>query len=168
MRNLLAGIALGVALVLAAALLFLTQGGMPVATRGGPLPLERFLASRALHHAMGRDARRPAPIPADGPNLVAGAKVYSANCQVCHGAPGEAQPSPIARGMFPRPPSLLAPGHGVADDPVGETYWKVKHGIRLTGMPGFEETLSEEELWQVSLLLREAEHLPGPVRAALR
>lgn len=168
MRNLLAGVALGIALVLVAELLFMTQGGMPVATRGGPLPLERFLTSRALHAAVGKDAQRQAPIPADEANLVAGAKVYSANCQVCHGAPGEAKPSPTARGMFPRPPNLLAPGRGVADDPVGETHWKVKNGIRLTGMPGFEGTLSEEELWQVSLLLRQADQLPEKVKAALK
>lgn len=56
----------------------------------------------------------------------------------------------------------------VTDAPVGETYWKVKSGIRLTGMPGFEGALSDAALWQVSLLLHEANHLPDAVRAEIR
>ncbi len=168
MRFLL-GLVVGVGLVLAAELLFLTQGGMPVAAREGkPLPLERFLASRALHVAIVKDANRPAPIASDGPNLLSGAKIYRENCVVCHGAPGEARRAPLAEGMFPRPPKLMPPSKGVTDDPVGETYWKVKNGIRLTGMPGFGGALSDTALWQVSLLLHEAGRLPEPVQASLR
>jgi len=165
----LVGLIVGVVAVLAAELLFLTQGGMPVAARNGkPLPLERFLASRALHIAIVKEAGRPAPIRADEPNLMAGARVYRENCLMCHGAPGEGKRVAAAEGMFPRPPKLLAPDQGVGDDPVGDTYWKVKNGIRLTGMPGFEGALSDTALWQVSVLLHEADHLPDPVKAAIR
>jgi hypothetical protein len=62
--------------------------------------------------------------------------------------------------MYPRAPQLWAPhGHGivgVSDDPPGETYWKVKNGIRLSGMPAYAKVLSETEMWQVSLLLAHA------------
>ncbi len=165
----LAGLVVGVAIVLAAEFLFLTQGGMPAAARNGkPLPLERFLASRALQVAVAKDAARPSPVDASEQNLMAGARVYRENCLVCHGAPGEARPSAVAAGMFPRPPRLMPPHKGVTDDPVGETYWKVKNGIRLTGMPGFGGSLTETELWQVSELLLHANELPEPVKAALR
>lgn len=168
MRSAILGAVIGATLVLAAEYLFLTEGGMPVATRGGPLPLERFLTGRALRRAVAADAARASPVPADEPNLLAGARVYRTYCQGCHGAPDDRAPSAIAGGMFPPPPLLLAPGKGVTDDPVGESYWKVKHGIRLTGMPGFEGALTEVELWQVSQLVAGADKLPGPVRAALR
>jgi mono/diheme cytochrome c family protein len=56
---------------------------------------------------------------------------------------------------------------GVTDDPPGETYWKVANGIRLTGMPGFTTSLSNEQMWQVSLLLADANKLPAAARAAL-
>ena len=49
----------------------------------------------------------------------------------------------------------------VTDDPVGRTYWTVKNGLRMTGMPGFGEMLSENQLWQVSLLLSQADKLPA-------
>ncbi len=163
------GLVVGVVAVLAAEYLFLTRGGMPAGAHGAkPLPLERLLASRALHVAMAKDADRPAPIPADEANLLAGAKVYREQCALCHGALGTKERSPQARGMFPRPPHLVPPGEGVTDDPVGETYWKVKNGIRLTGMPSFEGALPETALWQVSLLLKNADRLPEPVARVLR
>jgi len=46
---------------------------------------------------------------------------------------------------------------GVSDDPPGETYWKVANGIRLTGMPSYKQILSDTEMWQVSLLLANAD-----------
>ncbi len=165
----LAGLVVGVVAVLAAEWLFLTQGGMPAAARDAkPLPLERLLTSRALHVAIAKEAEHRAPVPADEANLLAGARVYREQCRLCHGALGSRERSPAAAGMFPRPPHLVPPGKGVTDDPVGETYWKVKNGIRLTGMPSFEGALPDLELWQVSLLLANADKLPEPVARALR
>ena len=92
------------------------------------------------------------------PAYVAGAQVYKEHCAVCHGLAGQAQTA-IAKGMFPKPPKLME-GTGVTDDPAGETYWKVAGGIRMTGMPGFEKTLSTTQMWQVSLLLANADKLP--------
>jgi mono/diheme cytochrome c family protein len=46
---------------------------------------------------------------------------------------------------------------GVSDDPPAETHWKVANGIRLTGMPAFNQVLSENQMWQVSLLLANAD-----------
>jgi mono/diheme cytochrome c family protein len=80
--------------------------------------------------------------------------------------PGGEQ-SAIAKGEFPKPPELFN-GNGVTDDPAGVTYWKVANGIRLTGMPGFSGSLSSEQMWQVSLLLSNADKLPATVRSALR
>jgi len=58
---------------------------------------------------------------------------------------------------------------GVTDDPPGETYWKVANGIRLTGMPSYKGILSETEMWQVSLLLANADKpLPPAAVAILR
>lgn len=167
MTKILFGLLLGVCLTIVVAFLFLTRGGMPVGTKGGPLPFERFMARTALRSAIGSAARMPSPIAADGANLTAGAHVYHEQCAVCHGFAGQ-QPSAIAKGLFPRPPQLLPPKKGVSDDPVGETYWKVKNGIRLTGMPGFFDGLSDTEMWQVSLLLAHANELPAAAQKALR
>lgn len=165
--KLLLGFIIGILVCLAGEYLFLTRGGMPVSTKGGPMPFERFIASAALHSAIGPGEKTPSPIPADANNLIAGARVYHADCAVCHGDL-EQGPSHIAKGMFPPPPQLLPPKKGVTDDPVGETYWKVKNGIRLTGMPGFQDTLTDTQLWQVSELLLHAHELPAEAQQALR
>jgi mono/diheme cytochrome c family protein len=53
---------------------------------------------------------------------------------------------------------------GVSDDDAGESYWKVANGIRLTGMPAFDHVLTDTEMWQVTLLLKNADQqLPDPV-----
>ena len=166
MKSTLIGFVFGVVLSVVGAVLFLTRM-MPVKTEGGPLPFERMLAHSALHHAIGADEGKPSPIPADAQNLVAGAHIYREQCAVCHGDWGRA-PSATAKGMFPPPPQLLPPKTGVTDDAVGETYWKVRNGIRLTGMPGYGSSLSDTEMWQVSLLLLHANELPAQAQDVLK
>ena len=166
MKKLLFGFLLGICVPIAAAFLFIRSGGMPVHTKGPPLPLESYIARTALHAAMDKETGIPSPIPADEPNLLAGARIYQVQCAVCHGQLGQPE-SAISKGMFPHPPQLLPPKKGVTDDPVGEIYWKVKNGIRLTGMPGYVDDLSDTEMWQVSLMLLHANKLSEPVQQVL-
>ena len=51
----------------------------------------------------------------------------------------------------------------MSDDPPGETYWKVANGIRLTGMPAYKGVLTENQIWQVSQLLANADKPLPPV-----
>jgi thiosulfate dehydrogenase len=69
--------------------------------------------------------------------------------------------------MFPDPPQLFEQKDMVTDDPEGITYWKVTHGIRLSGMPGFGGTLADTARWQVTMLVAHADKLPASARAAL-
>jgi thiosulfate dehydrogenase len=166
MKRFFLGILIGLCLPLAGAYVFLIFGGMPVATKGPPLPMERFVARTALHAAMKGEEDKPSPVSADEVNLLKGARVYMNHCAVCHGDVS-GQPTAFAKGLFPKPPQLLEKGHGVTDDPVGESYWKVKNGIRLTGMPGFGDSLSESELWQVSQFVANADKLSADVKQVL-
>ena len=157
----------GVFLPLIIGFVFLISGGMPVATKGPPLPLERSIASIAIHAAMRNQVDRPSPIEADESNLGLGAKVYMKNCSVCHGVPA-GKSTAIAEGLFPKPPQLFSAEDNVTDDPVGEIYWNVKNGIRLTGMPGFVDSPEDVQLWQVSLLLLHADKLPESAKQELK
>jgi mono/diheme cytochrome c family protein len=166
LKALLVGIVIGVILVAAGAWFYFTTGMAPVATADAPMPLEKKLAHAALRARIGRDQHiDPPPVPVNEVTYLAGADVYKQNCAVCHGAPGEAQ-TPIAKGMFPKPPELFH-GTGVTDDPAWETYWKAKNGIRLTGMPAFKDSLNDTQLWQVSVLLANADKISPAVKAAL-
>ena len=166
MKKFVVGVVFGLCLPFIAAFLFVRLGGMPVATKSPPLPMERYLAGVALHAAIEKEAGKPSPLPANEANLLAGARVYQMQCEDCHGALDKPETA-IARGMFPHPPQMLPPKKGVTDDPVGVTYWKVRNGIRLTGMPGFGESLTDKQLWQVSLLLLHAHDLPASAKKVL-
>jgi mono/diheme cytochrome c family protein len=129
------------------------------------MPFEKMLAHKALSARIDKEMPKSAPIQGDEPNLLAGAAVYRDHCAVCHGMPGKPK-TVIAKGMYPPPPKLME-GKGVTDDEPGESYWKVANGIRLTGMPGFRESLSDTQMWQVSLLVAQADKLPKSVVDAL-
>ena len=165
MKSFLFGLVLGVLIVPLAVFGYFVAGYAPVATASQAMPFERRLASSALHARVSREMPKTVPIASDESSYNAGAEIYRQDCAVCHGLPGE-EPTAIARGMFPHPPHLFR-GKGVTDDEPGETFWKVKNGIRLTGMPGFEKSLSETQIWQVSLLLANADKLPVSVKQSL-
>ena len=165
MKGFLLGIVVGMVLLFAIVYGYFATGRAPVATSAPPMPFEGQFAHMALHARMEKELPKQVPVTADEPNLIAGARVYVEQCAVCHGLPGKDQ-SAIAKGEFPQPPHLFQ-GKGVTDDEPGETYWKVANGIRLTGMPGFNQQLSTTEMWQVSLLLANADKITEPVKAVL-
>jgi thiosulfate dehydrogenase len=160
------GVVVGIGLVVLASYLFVTRGGIFMGTDTKPLPLERSIAGAAITASIGKSAGDPSPLPADETNLLGGAKIYMQACAGCHGRLDQA--SSNAKGFYPRPPHLLPPGKGVTDDPVGATHWVVKNGIRFSAMPSFNQKLSDSEIWQVSLLLRNADKLPASVQDSLR
>lgn len=160
MGRFLLGLIIGLVLVPAAVYCWFRFGNVPVAVNDKPLPDEKLFTSIPLHARIDREMVQTPPIQADEDTFVAGAHVYADNCAVCHGYHG--QPSRIGLHEFPTAPPLWEAHHdgkvvGVSDDPPGETYWKVANGIRLTGMPAFKELLTETQMWQVSLLLANAD-----------
>lgn len=165
MGKLLVGLILGAALVFVAVFVYFSTGMAPVATAAPPMPFEKMFANMALHARIDKEMPKTTPIAADEAAYVAGAQVYKDHCAVCHGVAGVPQ-SAIAKGMFPKPPKLME-GKGVTDDSPGETYWKVSNGIRMTGMPGFDSALSTTQMWQVSLLLANADKLPRSAKDIL-
>jgi thiosulfate dehydrogenase len=160
MVRILVGIVLGILLAPVVLLAWFRFGHPPVAVSDPPLPLERWITSIPLHARIDREMQTTAPIQADGDNLVAGAEVYRDQCAACHGFHGK--PSTFAAHMFPPAPQLWEKHRrgtavGVSDDPVSETAWKVDNGIRLSGMPAFKQALTDTQIWQVSLLLANAD-----------
>jgi mono/diheme cytochrome c family protein len=162
----LVGFILGIIVIPAGLYFYFFTGSAPVATSAKPMPFEKQMANMALDARVKKEAPGDPALQVNDANLLAGAQIYQQQCAVCHGLPGQPATA-IAKGMFPKPPQLFH-GKGVTDDPAGETYWKAANGIRLTGMPGFKSTLSDTQLWQVSLLLANANKLPQETMAILK
>jgi mono/diheme cytochrome c family protein len=129
------------------------------------MPLEMRLAHMAIDARVEKAKIPSSPVAADEKSYLSGTEVYKEHCAVCHGLPDQPKTF-IAEGMFPRPPQMFH-GVGVSDDPASETYWKVENGIRLTGMPGFKGRLTEDQIWQVSVLLANSDKISPVVKAAL-
>lgn len=164
-RDFVLGLVVGAIAIAACVFLYFRFGFAPVAVNSPPMPFETYLAHAGLSAVTNRARTVPSPVPAAESNLAAGARVYRNACAECHGLPNVAHTA-LQHNMFPAPPSLLE-GKGVTDDPVGRTHWVVAHGIRMTGMPSFQNIYSDEELWDVAQLLLHAGNLPEPVREIL-
>jgi mono/diheme cytochrome c family protein len=150
---------------------YLQFGSLPVATSDAPFPLEERLVHLPLHARIDRELVKKSPVEASPTNLEIGAHLYRQQCAGCHGLYG--RPAGFAKYMYPQAPQLWEPHGdgvvGVSDDPPGETYWKVANGIRLSGMPAFNHVLNQTEMWQVSLLLANADKpLPPGILTLLK
>src|SRR5277367_6271448 len=162
----LLGLILGLLVVPVAGLLYLRLGHPPVAVADPAFMLEREIVHGPLHARIDSEMPQKAPISPSETNLLIGVHIYRENCAACHGLYG--RPSNFAAYMYPEAPQLWQPHGagvvGVSDDPPGETFWKVRNGIRLTGMPSFQHVLNDTQMWQVSILLASADKpLPANV-----
>lgn len=79
-----------------------------------------------------------------------GFKHYHEMCRVCHGAPGGLR-TEIAEGLNPGPPDFSSKDTKMRNE--AELYWVIKNGIKMTGMPAFGPTHSQDQLWGIVTFL---------------
>lgn len=159
------GFILGVLLTL----LGLVGGGYYALTHGyldvnadSPIPqLEGKIASQTVDASVERHASKsPNPTPEDAASLKQGMTIYVMNCSSCHGTLDK-KPNPVGRNLYPHAPQLII--HPL-DDPEWRTFYVVKHGISRTGMPAWNNILSEQDMWRVTAFLSHLERLPPEVQ----
>ncbi len=75
--------------------------------------------------------------------VLKGAGQYAAMCAGCHLAPGMSE-SEIRPGLYPKPPKL-------AEHPFHprETFWVIKHGLKMTGMPAWGLGHDDATIWSI-------------------
>jgi thiosulfate dehydrogenase len=158
------GVVLAIAVALTGAYFLVRSGLIPANADAKPGRLETWMARTSLDATLRRDAPKGQnPMALTEQNLLDGVHLFALNCAVCHGsAKGAASPSPIAKGLYQKPPQLAT--DGVEDDPEGESFWKITHGIRLTGMPSFGYSLSDRQIWTLALFLKHMDKLPPAVQ----
>ena len=164
LKGIILGVVLTFAVTLVGAYSLLQSGLIPANADAKPGRLETWMARTSLHATLRSDAPKDQnPVALTDQNLSNGVHLFEQNCAVCHGsAQGDASASPIAKGLYQKPPQLAT--NGVEDDPEGYSFWKIKHGIRLTGMPSFRYTLSDQQIWTLALFLKHMDKLPPAVQ----
>ncbi|MFQ5662524.1 MAG: c-type cytochrome [Terriglobia bacterium] len=122
-------------------------------TLNEPSRVETYMATKAKHWLVGRSARGELPpaTPNDARSVAYGQMLFGARCASCHGFDART-PTDVGRWMYPRTPDLGSPDVQSWSD--AELFWIIKHGVRLTGMPGFGNIHSDEEIWHLVHYLR--------------
>ena len=164
MVRFISGVAATLIVIVVVALVAVKFGLVPARADVRPAKLERTIAHMSLDATIDREAPPPPyPFPSSDAAIVAGAKLYTQHCAMCHGS-AAGEPTILAKGLYIVPPQFVK--HGVDDDPEGVTYWKIEHGIRFTAMPSYKGNLTEEQIWQVAYFLKNLPaHLPAPAQA---
>jgi mono/diheme cytochrome c family protein len=157
------GIVFTLCFLLAAAVAGVYAGALPSGADVKPPAIEEWAAKRSLHASIAHgDGGYANPLQPTDANLIAGVRLYGANCAACHGA-ADALPSTFAKGFYIEAPQLAK--DGVEDDPENVTYWKLDHGIRFTAMPAFGKNLTDEQLWQLTMFVARMDKLSPAVDA---
>jgi mono/diheme cytochrome c family protein len=126
--------------------------------------LESFLLAPAVRESVRRQAPEIAnPFPTNDQNLIAGGKIYLAECSGCH---GELEPGKggSASALVPSPPQFSTVGTGYTE---AQLFWIAKHGIRRSGMFANGQWDSDDRLWQVAAFLKHIRSIPPNVRTAI-
>jgi mono/diheme cytochrome c family protein len=137
----------------------LVAGPLIVAKRGD-LPLERAYGDFAVSVASRfGGANQQNPVAQNGRALVAGRDAYTGSCAVCHGATGDGR-GVFGRSSYPNATDLTS--HDAAEKSDGQLFWMIKNGLSFTGMPGFADQYSDQEIWSLVAYVRALQNPRSP------
>jgi len=115
----------------------------------------------AMDASMERHAPRVVnPLTPTDQYLEDGMKLYTMNCALCHGGLDK-KPSSLAHSFYPPAPNFIA---DPPDDPEWHIFFTIRTGSRYTAMPAWDKTLSEQEMWKITMLLSHLDKLPAGVQ----
>ena len=155
----------GILVCLLVPILLLAMGAINMGADVKPGLIERTLAPWAVDRSVAKRApKEKNPHAGDPAAIATGLDHYRENCLMCHGAPDIAG-AELSKGLNPPAPSL---DKGENDTPDGELFWFIKHGIRMTAMPAFGPTHTDEEIWKLVAFIRHLPDLTAQERDSLR
>jgi mono/diheme cytochrome c family protein len=152
--KLLYGIGGLVLVVLVLCVLFVRGGVYNVAADEPHWTLTRSVMEKVRSASIERrSADIEVPPLGDATLITSGAGNYEAMCAGCHLKPG-VDATEMSRGLYPAPPNFTTRPPG---DPAA-AFWVIKHGIKMSGMPAWGQSMEDEYVWGLVAFLKE---LPG-------
>ena len=149
-------VALGVAA--AAGLAFINSGIYDIAATTPHFDLTHKLMRTLMEQSIKRHAQDVKVPDLNDPEKVhSGFKNFNAMCVTCHGAPGAAA-SEISKGLYPAPPNLAEAAKAWTS---AELYVIIKNGIKMSGMPAWEQSHSGDEMWAIVAFLKVLPTMPA-------
>jgi len=104
-------------------------------------------------------AETPAPVPTEfagatnpfgAEAAAAGAEIFKANCELCHGPQGHGD-GIAGQSLEPKPRNLADLQATVGDDFL---FWRIHEGKPGTSMVAWKGILSDEQIWQIVSFIR--------------
>ncbi len=144
-----------IAVVAAAGLIFLYSGTYNISAMVPHNKITLWMIHRLTDNSEEHYSKNiVAPNLNDSSMVMTGFLHYREMCQTCHGAPG-IERSEIGKGLYPHPPNLA---HSAKEMPPSMLFWITKNGIKMTGMPAFGKTHTDDKIWDIVAFL---EKLPN-------
>jgi thiosulfate dehydrogenase len=161
MRNFFLGIIFTVILIVICVIWIAKSGRLNFEADQEPSRFERSFAMSAVDAATDRNAPDVKnPLAPTEENIVAGAHTYLDHCAGCHGVPSNPD-SQFARSFNPPVPGFFK---DAPDMPENQNFYIIRHGVRWTGMPSWQKTLNDTQIWQVVTFMSNIEKLPAPAK----
>lgn len=165
MKKFFWGLVVGILLWPVVGLVIIISGAWNVGATAGPGTAEAVLAGFTVDRSVAmRAPTGDNPVAGQPQAVVDGLHHYREMCIGCHGGPG-IKPDEFALGLNPAAPDL---DDEVSDLTDGQLFWIVKHGIRMTGMPAFAPTHSDDDIWKIVAAVRSLDHLSADQLAILK
>jgi mono/diheme cytochrome c family protein len=161
MRGFLLGIIVTLVVLFGGAYLWISGGHVdPRAVPNGPGQFERRTAMHSLDEWVdGHAPKQENPFQPTMGNIMDGSMVYDKNCAFCHGS--LKQPvSPMKTKFYPPVPQLMS---RTPDDPDANLFYVTKYGVKLTGMPGWDGVLTDDEMWKAVLFIKNSAKMKDAV-----
>jgi len=122
---------------------------------GGPSKAETVLANVAKDVVIPLEAeQKKNPLPDSDEIVIQGQQLFLQSCALCHGADGRGR-TELGRNMYPPAMDMTSPHVQHWSD--AEMFWIIQNGVRLTGMPSWNSSISEADTWK---LVRFVHNLP--------
>jgi mono/diheme cytochrome c family protein len=137
--------------IIGAFLIYIYSGSYNISAMVPHNGLTRWIISTVTDNSVEHHAKDiKAPNLMDSSMIQTGFNHYRRMCVGCHGAPGRDQ-GEMAKSYYPKPPLLV---YAVKDWNPSELFWIVKNGIKMTAMPAFGRTHSDNEIWAITAFLQ--------------
>ncbi|MGA7626553.1 MAG: c-type cytochrome [Candidatus Acidiferrales bacterium] len=157
MRGFLFGVLVTLLIIFFGGYFLLKQGYINFSADQESSPAERHLAMSAVDASTDRHAPDlKNPVPASESDLAVGAKLYLDHCAGCHGVRSNPD-AQFGRSFNPPVPQFFKEA---PDMPENQNFYIVQHGIRWSGMPAWNKTLNDTQIWQLVTFMSNIEKLP--------
>jgi mono/diheme cytochrome c family protein len=96
------------------------------------------------------------PLPETDEVVSQGQEIFLGSCAQCHG-PDARGDTNVGRNMYP-PAMDLTSAH-VQHWNDAELFWIIQNGVRLTGMPAWKSSISDNDTWKLARFIHHLPHL---------